>query len=351
MDSCKICSKTLDAGRVITCSGSCGLSFHFPCVGLTKPHYTAWTTKNGLLWFCKFCRLNFDPAVYDREKTIMKALRELLIRTDSMDTRLGNYGENLRKVNKTLYGSQLHSKSKKPSDQTTFLQRIDELNIDDSVDDPIDRSRSCEETSFFEVLDEINSSIAHIPDKFIVGSNKRVQIVAKQSSGSGRTPQINVSTPAASTQPPNPSGGGSRPVLPLGNDSDTSDAHTDHLDGSNSNDNPESNRIALRVANGSQTANDVESFYVTPFDPDQNEEEVKKYVMDISNVHSTRVKVTKLVPRGRRIEDLSFVSFKVTVCKTAATVVGDPWYWPDGISVRNFEPNSKNGSAARLPNT
>lgn len=94
-----------------------------------------------------------------------------------MDIRLGNYGDSLRKIYKTLYENQSNSKS---MDHTSFLQRIDELTLDDTIDDPVNPSRSCEETSFFEVLDEVNSSIACMPDKFIVGSNKRVQILTSR---------------------------------------------------------------------------------------------------------------------------------------------------------------------------
>lgn len=106
--------------------------------------------------------------------------------------------------------------------------------------------------------------------------------------------------------------------------------------------------MSLKVAN-SQTPHDQESFYVTPFAPDQNEEEIKQYICEISNVNSALVHVVKIVPRGKNANDLFFVSFKVAVCKTVSTVVGDPWYWPDGITVRTFEPNVKNSTATRFP--
>lgn len=131
-----MCSMTLDSGRALSCNGTCSSIFHFTCVGLTKTQYASLTAKLGMFWFCNSCRLNFEPAVYDRERTIMKALRELLIRTDSMDTRLGNYGENLRKINKTLYDSQVS----KPADSSSFAKRIEQLTLDDSSDDPINRS-------------------------------------------------------------------------------------------------------------------------------------------------------------------------------------------------------------------
>lgn len=332
MESCHVCSSSLEPEKTIHCNGSCGKAFHSTCVGLTKSQFSSMTAKIGLLWFCTSCRLNFDPAVYERDKIIMKALRQLLIRTDSMDIRLGNYGDSLRKINKTLYENQSNSKS---MDHTSFLQRIDELTLDDTIDDPVNPSRSCEETSFFEVLDEVNSSIACMPDKFIVGSNKRVQILTSRPESSENTTnstRIDVSTPAVPTQPTKSSIVGNKPSTSRENPVLSGPKNT-----------------ALKVANGSQSANDVETFYVTPFEPDQSEDEVKKYVMDISNLHSPVVKVTKLVPRGRRIEDLSFVSFKVAVCKSASSVVGDSFYWPEGVSVRLFEPNQKNQFAARLP--
>lgn len=358
MDPCKICSKAMDVGKCITCSGSCGMSFHFTCVGISKSHFASWTSKIGFFWFCKPCRLNFDPAVYDRERTIMKALRELMVRTDSIDTRLGLYGENLRKINKTLNGTQRYSKPSDDADHTSFLRSIDEMNFDDTIDDPVSQSRSCEDTSFFEVLDEINSSTAHIPDKIVIGSNKRVQIVGSHSTAfenpSTRKPHTNISTPAAPTHS-NASPCDRIPVSPRNNIHHKGERSTGRTVDVNSCTSPhvntEPNRTQLKVASSSQPGNDVMSFYVTPFEPDQNDEDVKKHVMDISNIHPSSVTVTKLVPRGKQIEDLSFVSFKVTVTKAVSNVVGDSFYWPEGISVRPFEPNQKNASAVRLPNS
>lgn len=76
--------------------------------------------------------------MYDRDKTIMKALRELLIRTNSMDTRLASYGENLRKINSTIFGPKQQSKSSTDSlHQSNFLQQIDEMTLDDTTDDEV----------------------------------------------------------------------------------------------------------------------------------------------------------------------------------------------------------------------
>lgn len=280
----------------------------------------------------------------------MKALRELLIRTDSIDVRLGNYGENLRRVNDTLYGSKTHTKASDSSQQNaSFLQRIDALNFDDTTDDTINSSKSCDHTSFFEVLDEVNSSIA-VPDRFIVGANKRVQIVAKAASSSSNnknTTRMDVSTPAVADKRTNLQTEQIQSTVNYATScSETvGDKSIETLGGGPS----RPNSMSLRVASGTSAFGDLESFYVTPFAPDQTEEEVKQYVIDISNVHSSLVKVTKLVPRGKSVEDLSFVSFKVSVCKSVSRLVSDRWYWPDGITVRSFEPTPKNETAARLP--
>lgn len=316
------------------------MTFHFICVGLSKSQYACWTSKVGMFWFCTSCRLNFEPAVYERDKIMLKALRELLIRTDAMDTRLGNCGENLRKFTKILHGGNQSKSSNCSNLQTTLPQSIDEMTLDDVVDDPINRSRSCDETSFFEVLDEVNSSIAMAPDRFVVRGNKRVQIVES-------TSRMNASTPAALPHvskclPPDticaPPSRSSPNIHSIGNNTRSPSGRT-----------LKPNNSFLKVANGALQAIDDECYYVTPFTPDQTEDDIKLHVCDITNADPSVVKVTKLVPRGKKLEELSFVSFKISVCRSYSGVVSDSWYWPEGITIRPFEPNSKNEIPARLP--
>lgn len=275
----------------------------------------------------------------------MKALRELLIRTDSMDTRLGNYGENLRKINTTIYGKQHQSKQ---THQSTFLQELDHLTFDDTMEDPINRSRSCDETSFFEVLDEINCSIAQPTEKFVIGSNKRVRILPGNPSTSSETQttstQKSNSTIVAVNNPASLVNNDSKDE---GNESRSNSTVERTGSRTEPNDSTRPNIASLRVAKKDQTDNDMVSFYVTPFTPEQNENDLKQHVHEIANVDSSQLKITKLVPRGKSLEDLSFVSFKVTVSKTVSEVVGDPWYWPEGITVRMFEPNQKNEPSTR----
>lgn len=349
MDTCRLCSDSLSSGRTVTCSRTCGLTFHLNCAGLSKSHHSSWSANVGLFWFCDACRLNFDPAVYDREKTIIKTLRELLIRTDSIDTRLGNYGENLRRMNKTLYsGSQSSKQVNQSLDQTSFQRKIDMLTLDD-VDDPINRTRSCEETSFFEVLDEINSTVAQPSEKFIVGPNKRVQILTNQpSSSSSSHVQENASTPAASSQKRR------APIITSDISSHIGHSSQHRLDLPASNrsrqhDNTRPSSGPLSVAKVGQTASDMSDFYVTPFTPNQSEEDIKQYIQEICKVDISSVRVAKLVPRGKKLDDLTFVSFKVSVDNTISEMIGDPWYWPEGVSVRAFDYIQKNEPTTLRP--
>lgn len=133
-------------------------------------------------------------------KLLFKALRELLIRMDSMDTRLWNYGENLRRLNSTLLSSGHRKLAEFSTNQTAYIHTIDGLNFDDTTDDPLSRSRSCNETSFFEVLDEINSTVAQPPEKFLVGTNKRVQIVHRENRSHVTTGTAVSQQPASATQ-------------------------------------------------------------------------------------------------------------------------------------------------------
>lgn len=271
----------------------------------------------------------------------MKALRELLIRMDSMDVRLGNYGENLRRVNGILF-EQKKKKITNDSLDQTFHKTIDQLTLDDPVD-PLNRSRSCDETSFFEVLDDINGLLSQPPEKFVVG-NRRVQII------SGRSNDIiQEQDDQSNANPTDTAGESSVPPVDLENQNpmnsttiDPPQAPTERHPGSNS----------LKVAHKRPQSNldeNQSSFYVTPFAPDQSEAAILSHICEIANVDRSLVKVVKLIPRGKDQRDLTFVSFKATVPTNVQNTVGDRFYWPDGVEVRAFEPREKNYSTMRTP--
>ncbi|EAT48438.1 AAEL000522-PA [Aedes aegypti] len=265
--------------------------------------------------------------------------------------------------------TKISSRSHAHSEPSTITRRklvsakILELNPKHSISSG-SSYRSLDTPSSLDGVYYMSSSISGQPDKFVVGSSKRVQIIENPTSNAGtsrNTSRTNVSTPAApdkrSIVPSNkPSSSQTTDGIQNPTESTVDKIVTvsassltncgNHRDNSSK---PPS--IPLKVAETTQLFNESESFYVTPFAPDKTEEEVKLYVCEISNTHSSLVNVIKLVPRGKTADDLSFVSFKVTVSKSISNVVGDPWYWPEGISVRTFEPNPKNGVFSRLPRT
>lgn len=280
----------------------------------------------------------------------MKALRELLIRMDSMDTRLGNYGENLRNINGVLFDSK--KKPTNPSlDQSAFHRTIDQLTLDDSVD-PLDRSRSCNDTSFFEVLDDINSTINQSTDKFTVG-NKRVQIVSGNSDGipNRSTNQLSSSATTGSTSSATAGSAGSssasnaNPSLNVMNSTTIAPLQPQPQINTRQ---PGSDSLKVARKEPQLKLDEHQAaFYVTPFAPDQTETAIQNHICEITNVDPSMVKIVKLIPRGKDQRDLTFVSFKATVPTNVSKTVGDQWYWPEGVEIRAFEPREKNFTTSR----
>lgn len=54
-------------------------------------------------------------------------------------------------------------------------------------DVPTNNSRSCDDSSFFEVLDKIKATASQPPEKFVVRSHKRVQIVSNPESSAWKS--------------------------------------------------------------------------------------------------------------------------------------------------------------------
>ncbi|XP_065079699.1 pneumococcal serine-rich repeat protein-like [Ochlerotatus camptorhynchus] len=92
----------------------------------------------------------------------------------------------------------------------------------------------------------------------------------------------------------------------------------------------------LRVANRNQRQRDqteevLRSFYVTPFAIDQTEVDILEYIKEISNAENSTLRCAKLVPRNKNIDELTFISFKVTVSDDLVGIVSDSFYWPEGV--------------------
>lgn len=79
---------------------------------------------------------------------------------------------------------------------------------------------------------------------------------------------------------------------------------------------------------------ETEWFHVSRFDPEQDDEEMKKWLTKI--LDTPEVQVAKLIPKNRSKEELSFVSYKIGVLKSKRTTVLNPQIWPRNVTVKPF---------------
>lgn len=75
-------------------------------------------------------------------------------------------------------------------------------------------------------------------------------------------------------------------------------------------------------------------FHVSQFEPNVDIEKVKAWK---EKLKTDDFKCTKLIPRNRSLEDLSFVSIKLGVPKSAVQIVMNPKTWPKSLTVRPFQ--------------
>lgn len=375
--------------RSVLCSGSCGRIFHPGCVGLNATNFKSWTANVGLLWFCENCRVNFNPSIIDREAVIIKTMRDLLIRIDSIDLRVGQFGENLKMLNSvlSLSGSTRRDSNFSPGlrqqfamsgttihDPSDFVNSINRLNFDLSFrsndanntivdvnegldatldnDDPNQESPvvmttnansitpTAVSTSATNTVASITTTAAAAAVAAVAvapccvtnatASDSTATTVASSYADVASRPTVAVAAAIASTSK-NPD---SRKDVTAFNTQPTSSSSA-----RGSQINNLAQECRLKVVNRNQravrqTSSDemLKSFYVTPFDIEQSEEDVIEYLRETINVENSTLKCVKLVPRNKNINELSFVSFKLSV-----SVINDPFYWPEGVEIREFQ--------------
>lgn len=79
-------------------------------------------------------------------------------------------------------------------------------------------------------------------------------------------------------------------------------------------------------------------FHVSRFSTDTSETELESWISSKLNVTPEQyVKCTKLVPKGRELDTLEFISFKVAIPSGLEKQVMDASIWPSNITVRPFE--------------
>lgn len=404
--------------RSVLCSGSCGRVFHPGCVGLNATNFKSWTANVGLLWFCENCRVNFNPSIMDREAVIMKTLRELLLRVDSMDLRVGQFGENLKALNTLMSSSTTFKRDSNFSsrlqhamsgttiyDPTEFYNTIDRFNLDLSLRSNVANNTIVDEDEELEAaLENDDPRSDHHED--VMTANNAMTATSKTSTSTTSAPTTTVTTAVAAVAaavprcattaaavntssatnvPTSYAAIVSRPASTVNtvqnSVSNSSNSVMNNMQQSNgipnaiastsSNTNvrtlsaspntpPAStssapqrlinavNDCRLKVVNRNHPArhapNDeiMKSFYLTPFDVGQSEEDIIEYLRETINVDNSTLKCVKLVPRNKNVDELSFVSFKLSVSEDLVSVISDPFYWPEGVEVREFQP--KNGS-------
>lgn len=86
--------------------------------------------------------------------------------------------------------------------------------------------------------------------------------------------------------------------------------------------------------------------YLSRIQPDVTNEAVSAMVKANLETNDNPI-VAKLVPKGRDVAMLSFVSFKIGIDKGLKTKALDPATWPEGILFREFE--NFGGQGVRLP--
>lgn len=78
-----------------------------------------------------------------------------------------------------------------------------------------------------------------------------------------------------------------------------------------------------------------EWFHVSQFDPNIDNSKMHDWFVKILGVDD--IQCVKLIPKGRQVADLSFVSFKLGVNSLTTAKVMNPDTWPKGISIRPFQ--------------
>lgn len=78
----------------------------------------------------------------------------------------------------------------------------------------------------------------------------------------------------------------------------------------------------------------TEWFHVSRFDPQQDDEDMKKWLTEI--LDTPEVQVAKLIPKNRSKDQLSFVSYKIGVLKSKRSTVLNPSVWPRNVTVKPF---------------
>lgn len=92
------------------------------------------------------------------------------------------------------------------------------------------------------------------------------------------------------------------------------------------------------------------SFVISPMHPSTSVKQIKTFVTNKLGIafDSDDVTIWSLAPRGRSLDELSFISFKVSSTIPLGTQLTAPEFWPSGTTIRQFEERSRK-SIVSLP--
>lgn len=85
--------------------------------------------------------------------------------------------------------------------------------------------------------------------------------------------------------------------------------------------------------------------YVSRLQPQTTEEEILSYIKTnakLSSSETLRCKI--LVPAGKKVDELNFVSFKISATIDDFTILANPNIWPQNVAVREFNSTPKTTS-------
>lgn len=331
-------------------------------------------------------------------------MRDLLLRVDSMDLRVGQFGENLKTLNGLLSIStsvrresnfstrlqQFAMSGTAAHDPTEFHNTIDRFNLDQSLRSSVANNTIPELDELDDALDNDDSynnrgpNVAQIQPEVILpmpstsGTSNKTALrtntthstpapFASRTNTINSTPVVTTAATATTVIPAaipaaavvattvinHATTTSKPPALP------TTRVTTPPASGT-SNNLPTSIPVAsnanegvpdcrLKVVSRNRPSvrrmineETMKSYYITPFDIDQTEEDIIEYLRETINVDNSTLKCVKLVPRNKNISELSFVSFKLSVSEDLVTLISDPFYWPEGVEVREFQPKNLN---------
>lgn len=101
--------------------------------------------------------------------------------------------------------------------------------------------------------------------------------------------------------------------------------------------------VPLKTATRRTTSGTAENaaltyIYLSRFQSSTSEDDIIKYVTSCSDsVNGELLECRKLIPRGKTLDELRFISFKLSVAITDYDRMVNPEFWPKGVAVREFQ--------------